>query len=104
MYFDRAEEQMKEVRNMEDILDTIQDKLNDLQNNSRHSLDNSQAALDMNIRNTDLITTIKVKKNHVLTSFIKKSSLYRMKNYLFILLRILFLCRKHIDIWTGGKR
>ena len=45
--FDRAMEQADEINRIAGKLDGVEDKLRDLLNNSRHSIDNSQAALDL---------------------------------------------------------
>ena len=59
-YLDRGNDQMSIVDNMNSQLDLVREKLYDLQNNTRHSLDNSQATIDMNIRNRALMETIRV--------------------------------------------
>ena len=64
-YLDRGDVQMTLVDNMNDQLDLVRDKLYDLQNNTRHSLDNSQATIDMDIRNRALMETIRVCKLYI---------------------------------------
>ena len=45
--FDRAMQQAEEINRIAGKLDGVEDKLRDLLNNSRHSIDNSQAAIDL---------------------------------------------------------
>jgi laminin alpha 3/5 len=57
--FDQAAEQANRTRDLGISVTDIKDKLNDLMNNSRHALDNAQAANDLNIRNQKLLDKLR---------------------------------------------
>ncbi len=58
-------EQAEEITRIAGKLDGVEDKLRDLLNNSRHSIDNSQAALDTVKRGEGKKQQIQVRANTV---------------------------------------
>ena len=67
-------EQADEINRIAGKLDGVEDKLRDLLNNSRHSIDNSQAALDLIKRGEGKKTQIQVWRTSMLPFL-------RMSNY-----------------------
>ena len=56
----QVDDQINRTRDLQDKMDDIESRLQDLINSSRHSLDNSKAALDTNIHNERLQDDIDV--------------------------------------------